>query len=295
MTYHLHFFSRKKFLFLVSFCVFITCFSFAQSVTEALEKQFSDYSRNNPKEKIFVHTDKSFYVPGEIIWFKVYVVDSRFHTPVDLSKVAYVEVLDKNNTPVLQAKIALEKGSGEGSFLIPVSVTSGNFTLRGYTRWMRNSDADFYFAKPLTIINTLKTFTPVTAEKVKYDIQFFPEGGNLVNNIQSKVGFKITDQYGKGLDGSGTLVNQRNDTLLKFKSLHAGLGNFSFTPKTGDTYKAIINTAKDSSIIIPLPAAFEAGYAVNLTDAGNQLKLTVNASSQYVNETIYLLSHTRQL
>jgi hypothetical protein len=294
MIYHLRLFSRKNFLLLVCFCFFTSRFSFAQSVTEALEKQLSDYSQNNPKEKIFVHTDKSFYVPGEIIWFKVYTVDSRFHTPIDLSKVAYVEVLDKNNTPVLQAKVALEKGSGEGSFLIPVSVTSGNFTLRGYTRWMRNSDAGFYFSKSLTIVNTLKTFTAGPVEKTKYDIQFFPEGGNLVNNIQSIVGFKITDQYGKGLDGSGTLVNQRNDTLLKFKSLHAGLGNFSFTPKTGDTYKAIINTAKDSSIIISLPAVYETGYVASLNDGGNQLKLTVNASSQFVNETIYLLSHTRE-
>jgi hypothetical protein len=294
MTYHPHLSGRKSVLLLVCFCFFTSYFSFAQSVTDALVKQLSDYSQNNPKEKIFVHTDKSFYVPGEIIWFKVYAVDSRFHAPIDLSKVAYVEILDKNNTPVLQGKVALEKGSGEGSFLIPVSVTSGNFTLRGYTRWMRNSDPDFFFSKSLTIINTLKTFTPGPVEKIKYDIQFFPEGGNLVNNIQSKVGFKITDQYGKGLDGSGTLVNQRNDTLLKFKSVRAGLGNFSFTPKTGEAYKAIINTAKDSSIIIPIPAAYEGGYAVSLSDAGNQLKLTVNASSQFVNETIYLLSHTRE-
>ena len=294
MTYHLHLFNKKCFSLLVSACFVLSHFCYAQSVTEALEKQLSDYSGNNPKEKIFVHTDKSFYVPGEIIWFKVYAVDSRFHTPIDLSKVAYVEVLDKSNTPVLQAKTPLQKGSGEGSFLIPVSVTSGNFRLRAYTRWMRNSDAEFYFEKPLTIINTLKTFAPGAAEKIKYDIQFFPEGGNLVSNIESKVGFKITDQYGNGVDGSGTLVNQNNESLLKFKSLHAGLGDFSFTPKNGESYKAMINTVKDSSIVVPLPATYDVGYAVKLEDAGSQVKFTVNASSQHSNETIYLLSHTRE-
>lgn len=270
-------------------------FSFhAQSVTEALEKQLADYSKNNPKEKIFVHTDKSFYVPGEIVWFKVYAVDSRFHTPIDLSKVAYIEILDKNNTPVLQAKTELKKGSGEGSFLIPVSISSGNFRLRAYTRWMRNFDDGFYFQKDITIINTLKTFTAGAIEKSRYDIQFFPEGGNLVNNIESKVGFKITNQYGKGIDGSGALINQRNDTILKFKSFHAGLGSFSFTPKSGETYKAVMNTVKDTSIIVSLPSAYEAGYVLSLEDAGSQLKFTLNASSQFVNETVYLLSHTRE-
>ena len=33
---------------------------------------FSQYHQNSIKEKIFVHTDKSFYVAGEIAWFKLY-------------------------------------------------------------------------------------------------------------------------------------------------------------------------------------------------------------------------------
>lgn len=294
MIYYPALLNRKCLLLGISFCFVLSCSLYAQSVTESLEKQLSDYSTNNPKEKLFVHTDKSFYIPGEIIWFKVYVVDSRFHTPIDLSKVAYVEILDKNNLPVLQAKTALKKGSGSGSFLVPVSVTSGNFRLRAYTKWMRNFDPSFYFEKPLTIINTLKTFTAGAVEKTKYDIQFFPEGGNLVNTLESKVGFKIADQYGKGIDGSGILVNQKNDTVLKFNSFHAGIGHFSFTPKSGETYKAIVNTAKDSSIIVSLPLAYEAGYTLTLDDTGAQLKLIVNASAQFTNETIYLLSHTRE-
>src|SRR5689334_24078119 len=96
--------------------IFVFCSSsFSQSVTEELEKKMAGFSQNNPREKIYVHTDKTFYVPGEIIWFKVYVVDGHTHAPIDLSKVAYVEVLDKNNTPVLQAKTALLNGSGKGS------------------------------------------------------------------------------------------------------------------------------------------------------------------------------------
>ncbi|MGC4038262.1 MAG: hypothetical protein QM764_20030 [Chitinophagaceae bacterium] len=274
-------------------CLIMRFSSSAQSVTDALEKQLTDYSQSNPQEKIFVHTDKTFYVPGEIIWFKVYVVDARFNIPIDLSKVAYVEVLDKNNVPVLQAKTSLEKGSGKGSFFIPVSVTSGNFKLRAYTRWMRNFDEGFYFEKPLTIINTLKTFTQPTPEKTKYDVQFFPEGGNLVNGMESKVGFKITDQFGQSADASGSLINQQNDTVVRFKTLHAGLGSFSFTPKTGDTYKAIVRSGADSNIVVTLAPAYDAGYTLHVDDDGSQLKVSVNASNQFINETIYLLSHTR--
>lgn len=275
--------------------IFVFCSSsFSQSVTEELEKKMADYSQNNPREKIYVHTDKTFYVPGEIIWFKAYVVDGRFHKPIDLSKVAYIEVLDKNNTPVLQAKIALQKGSGKGSFLIPVSVSTGPFRLRAYTHWMRNRDASFFFEKSLTIVNTLKALPPSAPERPRYDIGFFPEGGNLVDDIESKVAFKVTDQYGQGVDATGTIISQRNDTVATFKSIHAGMGDFTFKPKNGDTYKAVVKSGTDSSVVVALPAAYEAGYVLHTEDAGNRLLLTVTASNRFNEETIYMLSHTRE-
>src|SRR3977135_1295836 len=100
MKYHCQLSKLKCFCLIFCFFILLSLFSKAQSVTEALQKQLSEYAQNNPQEKVFVHTDKSFYVPGEIIWFKLYTVDARFHMPIDLSKVAYVEILDKNNTPV---------------------------------------------------------------------------------------------------------------------------------------------------------------------------------------------------
>ena len=41
-------------------------------------------------ERIYLHTDKDFYLAGEIIWFKIYQVDGKYHRPVRLSKLAYV-------------------------------------------------------------------------------------------------------------------------------------------------------------------------------------------------------------
>src|SRR4029079_11612675 len=119
---------------------------------------------------------------GEICWFKVYVTDAFFHRPVDISKVAYVELLDHNNKPILQAKIALDKGEGIGSLYMPVTISSGNYHLRAYSNWMKNFGADYFFQKKISVINT-RQLTELTVNKspTKYDIQFFPEGGNLVN------------------------------------------------------------------------------------------------------------------
>ena len=81
-----------------------------------LTAQFDRYRVNRLEEKVFAHTDKSFYLAGEIIWFKLYVVDGAMNRPLDLSKLAYVEILSADQRPVLQGKIELKEGFGNGSF-----------------------------------------------------------------------------------------------------------------------------------------------------------------------------------
>jgi len=178
-------------------CLLIALEVLSQQNLNDIQAAFQKYNKAALTEKVFAHTDKNFYLAGEIVWFKLYVVNGDDNTPLDLSKVAYVDILDKDQKAVLQGKIGLEKGTGNGSMYIPVSFNSGVYRLRAYTNWMKNSDPGYYFEKPITIINTLKSPPRHPAISRNYDIQFFPEGGNLVQGIQSKVAFKIVDQAGK--------------------------------------------------------------------------------------------------
>src|SRR4051812_35140674 len=78
---------------------------FCQDNLASIATSFNQYNQHTSVEKLFVHTDKNFYLSGEILWFKMYVADVTFHKPIDISKVAYAEILDTANRPVLQAKI----------------------------------------------------------------------------------------------------------------------------------------------------------------------------------------------
>src|ERR1700761_780452 len=126
-------------------------------VIQDVQNSFNTYRQTALQEKIFVHTDKSTYLPGELIWFKVYCVEGNDHKPLNLSKVAYVEILDNNQTPVIQAKIALKNGLGDGSLYVPVTVNNGNYRFRAYTSWMKNLSPDYYFEKTITLVNPLKS------------------------------------------------------------------------------------------------------------------------------------------
>src|SRR6201999_3804496 len=102
------------------------CISSESQVLTGLQSNFINFQKINLQEKIYVHTDKNFYLTGEILWFKIYNTDGSTNKLIDLSKIAYVEILDNKHNAVLQAKIALNQGTGTGSFYIPFSITNGN-------------------------------------------------------------------------------------------------------------------------------------------------------------------------
>ncbi|MEO5593871.1 MAG: hypothetical protein ABIR15_23495 [Chitinophagaceae bacterium] len=288
--------SFRLYLCIIVFSAAICTSVQAQQDKEALLRdRFNEYNQQVLQEKLYVHTDKNFYLAGEICWFKIYNTDAFFHKPLGLSKLAYLEVLDKNNKPVLQAKVPIKEGDGNGSLQLPISLVSGKYLLRAYTSWMKNFSEAYFFEKPITIVNTRKVYEGNTLQKKnKYDIQLFPEGGNLVNGIQSKVAFRVVDQNGKGLSCRGIIISDKADTVGYYTTVKFGMGNFLLTPEAGHTYKAITVLPDSSHIILDLPLAYNDGYVMHLGESPNrQLKITVQAPASSYSPPVILFAHTR--
>src|SRR5687767_9320499 len=96
---------------------------------DSLKKSFDVYRTKTLQEKIYVHLDQNFYLIGESAWFKIYCVDGSTHKPLDISKVAYIELIDRSNTAVLQAKIELANGFGNGAIFFPATLQSGSYKI----------------------------------------------------------------------------------------------------------------------------------------------------------------------
>jgi hypothetical protein len=282
----------------------IKCIAFVSSLSfscvaqnlPVIQNNFNNYIQNNLPEKVFVHTDRQDYLAGEIIWFKIYDVDGIYNKPLSLSKVAYVDVLDDEQNPVMQAKIALNGGIGSGSLFIPVSIKSGNYKLRAYTSWMKNFSPEYYFEEIISIVNP-QVVSDIGNQQnsAGFDIQFFPEGGNLVSGIKSKLAFKAVGADGKGIDFKGAVIDQKNDTIVRFSPLKFGMGCFLFTPAKNSTYTAIISTPDNKPVIKALPPVAGEGYVMQLTDdGGGQLDISVRSNSSPASN-VYIFIHTRQI
>jgi len=268
--------------------------SMAQVIQE-VQNSFNLYKQSALQEKIFVHTDKNVYLAGEIVWFKVYCVDGNDHKPLHLSKVVYVDVLDNSQNRVVEGKIAMKDGVGDGSLYIPVTMSNGSYKFRAYTSWMKNFSPEYYFEKEITLINPLRI--PEKAAKTAtddYDIQFFPEGGNLVAGIKSVVAFKAVGHDGKGANVSGIVVDAKNDTVARFKSLRFGMGKFSFTPAAAEAYRAIVKAGDTPPVTKSLPDVSSQGYVMAIAGGGsNNLNVSVTTTDNTASN-VYLFVHTRQ-
>lgn len=265
-------------------------------ITDTLRQQFTRYTQNAFTEKIYLHTDRNFYVAGEILWFKAYVTDGLLNHPSNISKIAYADVIDRNNTIFLQAKIEIKSGSGSGSLYLPVNMPSGNYKIRSYTNWMKNAGPAYYFEKMFTVVNTSLAAGPPAADSTTlYNIQFFPEGGNLVKNTESKVTFRVTDKNGKGVPVfSGVVLNEHQDTLATFSPYRFGIGHFSFTPPGTGVYKAYITTPA-GAMVKELPRAMEEGYTMKLRKTGNG-QIGISVCSRIKGNAlpvVHLFAHTR--
>ena len=262
---------------------------------DRLGRQLRRHEQRDPHEKLFLHLDRPVYLSGETMWFSVYAADGTTARPLPLSSVAYVELLNSRNQPVLQGKVALREATGQGSFVLPASLPAGRYTVRGYTSWMRNFSPDTYFQTAVTVINTFTASGTAARDSATAEVQFFPEGGNLVRGLRSQVAFKVTDKAGRGVAAAGKVLNQDGVVMATFRTLHRGMGSFAFTPAAGtDAYTAVVMLPNGQPLTRPLPLPFDQGYVLHLEQPdATHLTLTV-AASPARSETVYLLGHSRQ-
>jgi len=107
------------------------------------------------RERIYMQTDKQVYLASELIWIKL-ITTTQDGTPLDFSRVGYVELLGTEKSSNMQAKIDISGGVGEGWLVLPATVLTGMYRMVAYTRHMRNEGNDVFFEKNIGIVNTFK-------------------------------------------------------------------------------------------------------------------------------------------
>ncbi|MBD1391765.1 TonB-dependent receptor plug domain-containing protein [Mucilaginibacter glaciei] len=271
----------------VVFCLFSPVVLFAQTPSNnplAYNNKLKNLLNNQITEKVYLHFDKPYYVAGDTIYFKAYVTLGGQHIPSKLSGVLHVDLLNTANTVDHSLKLQIINGVGNGDFALADTLRKGNYRVRAYTRWMRNID-DSFFEKVIPIgslkNNNIK-LQAVAAKAGAADIRFFPEGGEMLVGVNSKVAFKAIDAGGTGIDLKGIITDEANNEVGRFASSHLGMGVFSLMPVAGKVYSAKVNYADGTQSTIALPKAKTDGLLlIANNDSLSKISLNVIANKAY--------------
>lgn len=264
---------------------------FSKIVIEKLEA----YRHTLPQEKAYLHLDKPYYVTGDTLWFNAYLVEGSVHVVDSASQVLYVDLIEKRTGKNITIKrVNLEGGIGKGEIKLGDTLPKGAYTIRAYTNWMRNFDEDFFFHKDIFLFNddVQQPEKPVSA----LDVQFFPEGGQLIAGLGTRIAFKAVNESGLGPDVNGFILNQNKDTISALNSEHLGMGKFTFQPQSGQTYTAYLRKKGEPYQTFPFPEVKTEGYLmmVNNLTVNNKIRVLIYGNlADNIEHNVNVVAQTR--
>jgi hypothetical protein len=270
--------------------IFFCCNSFflsAQLKSDSLIKLNSQAEFTNREiEKVYLQLDRTYYRSGDNVWYKAYLVNALNTELSNNSKSLYVELISPELKILKRNVIRMENGTGFGDFLLKDSLPSGKYQIRAYTNWMRNFGDYFIFTKEIEIVN-LREKNQTNKDSISgeisnnVDLQFFPEGGSLVEGLMSRVGFKATNANGKGCKVAGKLISSTGDTIASFESNPLGMGSFSFIPQNNISYHVVLLSPKAVLKENSFPSVMQMGYVLTIANYNDStIIISVNTNEK---------------
>jgi hypothetical protein len=125
------------------------------------------------------------------------------------------------------------------------------------------------------------------------DLQFMPEGGNLVAGLQSRIAFKAVDEDGKATEVQGSIYDSKQQSVAIFKSEHKGMGTFDMIPQSGENYTAKITFPGGLIKTFSLPPVKSAGTVLKVREINQADSLAISITSTEKSGSYYLVGQSR--
>lgn len=346
-------------------------------------ESFSAFQQAMPEDRVYLMLDKSFYFPGETVWFSAFVRNGADMAPSEKSEILHVEFLAPSGNVDKELTLITRKGFGSGDIALAPDAPGGIYTLRAYTQWQKNSPDPLYFEKKIpvqhvvvprmklrldylretygggdevqasldararddsplpdhdftytvmlggkqaleasgktdkegkalirfTLPDPLSTADGLLRVKLDYEgnpesisrsvpllsstlrIGIYPEGGDLVTGLLSRVAFLALDEWGKPADIRARIETEDGKTVTECDTIHQGMGLFDLTPVSGANYRLRVIKPKGIDTLYPLPKALARGYVLTVNPkTKDMLDIRVNSTEK---ETLTLAVRSR--
>jgi len=288
----------KKFHFI--FAIIFFSFAFHLNAQISPEKNFAEKKLINYfkslRESVFLHLNKTVFVPGEEVWFKAYIYDRKNQIPFKQTTNLNISIYDSIGKHIGRQLIYVNNGYGSGSIKIDSSFYAGKYFLKASTNWMKNFKEDDSFIQEIHVLKNNVKLSP-QIKSVEYDVQFLPEGGNLILNAINTIGVKVINNNGRGADiKEGVVRDEKGKKVTEFFTTKYGLGKFLYKPRAGMNYYAEILFENDAKKKFKLPKPLSEGVTIAVEEKDEDeiiifLSTNKNSLDKLQNKKFNLLIH----
>lgn len=275
--------------------LFLCLFSWtgkAQTSIESLADSLQREALKRPLELVYFQTSKGIYETGEDLWFKAYQLDAQSLGLSDKSKTFYLQMINPRDSVVWEEKYPIENGLASGHVYLDEKLSAGDYFLQGYTRgsfYSHDTIGGIARRKVKVVKKISDNRWEVLPKDSAFRFEMFPEGGNLVFGISSRLAFKATDGRGNPVEVEGALYED-DKALCTVKSMHDGMGSLQFTPLTGKCYRVEI---KEKGVY-SLPDIQDEGMSLQfIRQDRKRLNFLVSKSESLPSQQIYLIGRMR--
>ncbi|HVG61112.1 MAG TPA: MG2 domain-containing protein [Hyalangium sp.] len=230
------------------------------------ERKFDVRAYRAPRLKSQIEFLRDGYGPGDTVTATLDVKRAEGGVPAG-AKVTATALVDGANVAQVPCTVN-EKGLCTVSFKLPARIDRGDGSLA------------FAIEDGGVVESAAKTI-PILLQTL--DLAMYPEGGELVAGLPSRVYFEAKTPAQKPADLSGVIIDQSTGKVVaSVRSEHEGRGRFELTPKAGAKYALRIDEPSGIQKTFPLPQVKAKGAILRLSEdvvpAGKPVTLSVMLS-----------------
>lgn len=204
-----------------------------------------------------------------------------------------IQFTDKQNIPYTNAQVnyevklnnkTVERGKG-------ITNTQGEITIETVNKQPDALKSGQIIAN-ITLPNKqiVSKEIPLKTTSKEVDVQFFPEGGRLVEGLPNKVAIKSVNSNGLGELTTGMIVNNDGTEISKVETNKLGMGSFFLNPAAGQIYKANLTFADGTKKTVSLPVAEKSGRVLSVGNLDStRMSIKVYFTEDLLNKEEYHL------
>jgi len=164
---------KKKFILLLFLtgCM-ATLYGQKDAVVDSVVNNISKQLLVFPHEKIYLHTDKPYYITGEKIFFRAFLLDAFSDKQISPSRYVYVELINPADSVVQRLKIRSDENNlFYGAIPLSEELPQGDYKIRAYTQYMCNQGESSFFSNYVRISDP-----QILSIQAQTDFQFTEDG-----------------------------------------------------------------------------------------------------------------------